>query len=157
MPRKVQPRWDAWGGEKVPDFVLSADQVAALAGILEIDNRAAIVKLKQSLEWLGAYYPVWLQQDEKGPSRAEQNAALKKLLASLEPKLTLAQLDYATRGQVLDELWTHPCPGSGEIVEDLLEVTDDTLEHVLHCAELALADGQKRRGPPPRKTLPSII
>ena len=80
MPRKVRPRWDAWGREKVPDFKLSADQIAALARILEIDSRTAIVKLKQRLEWLGTYYPVWLQQDEKGPSRAEQNAGLKKLL-----------------------------------------------------------------------------
>ena len=63
---------------KCPIFKLSADQLAALAGILEIDSRAAIVKLKQSLEWLGAYCPVWLQHDEKGPSRAEQNAGLKK-------------------------------------------------------------------------------
>jgi hypothetical protein len=157
MPRKVQPRWDAWGVEKVPDFKLSADQLAALAGILEIDSPLTIAKLKSELESIGAYYPVWLQQDEKGPSWAEQNAALKKLLVSPEPKLTLSRLDYATQGRVLDELWTHRCPRSGEVVENLLEVTDDTLEHVLHCAKLALAEGQKRRGPPTPKTLPLVI
>jgi hypothetical protein len=68
MPRKVQPRWDALGVEKVPDFKLSADQLAALAGILEIDRPPTIAKLKSELESIGAYYPVWLQQDEKGPS-----------------------------------------------------------------------------------------
>src|SRR5262245_17094995 len=117
MPRKVQPRWDALGVEKVPDFKLSADQVAVLARILEIERPPTIAKLKSELELIGAYYRVWLQQDEKGPSWAEQNAALKKLLASHEPKLVLARLDYATQSRVLDELWTHPCPGSGEVVE----------------------------------------
>ena len=58
---------------------------------------------------------------------------------------------------MLEELWAHPCPGSGEVVDDLVEVTDETLEHVLHCAELALADGQKCRAPSARKTLRIII
>ena len=71
--------------------------------------------------------------------------------------MTLARLDYATQGRVLDQLWMHPCPGSGEIVEQLHQVTDDTLEHVLHCAELALAEGRKRRGPPTPTTLPLVI
>jgi hypothetical protein len=88
----------------VPDFKLSADQVAVLARILEIDRPPTIAKLKSELESIGAYYPVWLQQDEKGPSWAEQNAALKKLLASPEPKLTLARLDYATQSRVVGAL-----------------------------------------------------
>src|SRR5262245_40533033 len=138
MPRKVQPRWGASGVEKVPDFKLSGDQLAALAEILEIDSPPARAKLKSGLESIGARHRMWFQQDEKGPSWAEQNAALKKLLASPESKLTLARLDYATQSRVLDELWTHRCPRSGEVVENLLEVTDDALEHVLHCAKLAL-------------------
>lgn len=112
-------------------------------------------KIRTRIDW--RVLSVWLQQDEKGPLWAEQNAALKKLLASPEPKLTLARIDYATQGRVLDELWTHRCPGSGEVVEQLHEVTDATLEHVFHCAKLALAEGQKRRGPPTPKTLPLVI
>jgi hypothetical protein len=158
MPRKVQPRWGDTGVAGVLDFKLSAGQLAALAGILEIDSPATIAKLKPSLESFGARYLLWLKQDENGPSRAEQNAGLKKLLASPQDAIgILARLDYATQGRVLDVLWTHPCRGSGEVVEQLHEVTDDTLEHVLYCAELALADGQKRRGPPPRKTLRIVM
>jgi hypothetical protein len=52
---------------------------------------------------------------------------------------------------------THPRSGSGCVVEQFHEITDDNVEHVLHCAEIALAEGQTRRGPPPRKTLRIMI
>ena len=55
-------------------------------------------KLKTTLEWIGTCYLLWLQQDEKGPSRAERNAKLKQLLASTkELDWTPARLSYATK------------------------------------------------------------
>src|SRR5262245_18052076 len=109
MPRKVVPRWGDNGVAKVPDFKLSADQIDALAGLLEIGSPAAVETLKSNLEGICARYLLWIQQDAKGPSWAEHNAALKKPIASpqrLEP--ILAQLDHATQARLLDALWTSP-------------------------------------------------
>jgi hypothetical protein len=86
MPRKVQPRWGDTGVARVPDFKFSADQLAAIAGILEIDSAAAIAKLKSELESIGARCRLWFQQDEKGPSWAEQNAARQFQTAKLSLK-----------------------------------------------------------------------
>jgi hypothetical protein len=137
---------------------LSPDQLAALAGLLEVDRPAAIETLKLNLEWIGARYLVWFRQDEEGPSRAEQNAALKKLSASpdeLEP--ILAKLDYATQARLVHVLWTHPLTKYRGDVTRLDQIARDAPELVLNCAKLALAAGKKRGGSSPRKTLPLII
>jgi hypothetical protein len=155
MPREVKPRWGETGVMKVPIFRLDEEQLVEIGQHLGIGRSAAFV-LKPTLEWIGARYLLWIQQDEKGPSRAEQNAALHKLLASgRELSSTLAQLDYATHARLLDVLWTHPPTESRRVFEQLHQMAA-AVDHVVDCVTLALAKGQKG-GPGPRKTLPIII
>jgi len=157
MPRKVVPRWGDIGVAKVPRFTLKHKQVANLGRCLGL-RASALARQKANLESIGARYRLWLQQDENGPSQAEQNAALKKLSASPEKlECTLAQLDHATRARLVDALSTHPLTKYRGGVTRLDQIARDTPELVLNCAKLALAEGQKRRGPSPRKTLPAAI
>jgi glutamyl-tRNA reductase len=71
MPRKVTPRWGETG---VPSFTLDDKQVAEIGRHLGMKASAAISQLKATLEEIGARYRLWIKQDEKGPSWAEQNA-----------------------------------------------------------------------------------
>jgi hypothetical protein len=156
MPKKVQPRWAAMRDAEVPDFKLSADQVAALAKMIEIHSPAAMANLKPSLEQIGVYYLRGLQQDEKGPSRAEQNAALRRVIRSgRELSSTLARLDDATHGRLLDALMMQPVIEARPVIEQLNNWAA-AVDHAVECATLALATGQKG-GPSPRITLPIII
>ena len=99
MRRKVQPRWGDTGVAKVSDLQLIRISSLGLLD-LEIDSPAAIAKLKSELEAIGARCRMWFQQDEKGPSRAKQNAGLKN--SWRRPKMQSRfwrQLDYATQGR----------------------------------------------------------
>jgi hypothetical protein len=81
---------------KVPTFTLDQEDLAEIGSALGIRAPETLSQLKPRLEEIGARYLLWIQQDEKGPSQAERNDALKRLLASphdLEPILAL--LDYA--------------------------------------------------------------
>jgi len=152
MPRKVVPRWGKTGVMKVPSFTLSEEQFTELSGLLSPSSQ-----LKATLEWIGARYLLWLQQDERGPSQAERNAALKQLLGTpqeLEPML--AKLDYATQDELLDVLWARLI-ASGRKLVLLDQIARDDPELVIDCATYLLAQGKKRRGPARRKTLPIII
>ena len=114
-------------------------------------------QLKAKLEWIGTRYLLWIQQDEKGPSQAERNAALRRVSASpQELAPILAELDYATHGELLDILWAHLL-ASGRKVELLDQIASEDPELVIDCAKRLLAEGKKRRGPASRKTLPIII
>ena len=157
MPRKVTPRWGASGVMKVPTFTLDEEDLAEIGSALGIRASETLSQLKPRLEEIGARYLLWLQQDERGPSQAERNAALKKVLASpqeLERKLAL--LDYATRGELLDELWASLL-ARGEKLGLLDQIARDDPKLVIDCAKRLLAKGQKRRGPGSRKTLPIVI
>src|SRR6516225_6376321 len=108
MPRKVTPRWGEPDVDKlkVPRFTLDDEQVAEFGKHLDVGGSEPLALLKAKLEWIRARYLLWIQQDEKGPSQADRNAALKKVLASpQELERNLALLDYATQGELLDELW----------------------------------------------------
>jgi hypothetical protein len=151
------PRWEEIGAMKVPTFTLSEEQFTELTRLLGLRASDVPPQLKATLEWIGARYLLWLQQDEKGPSQAERNAALKRLLGTpqgLEP--ILARLDYATQDALLDVLWARLI-ASGRKLVLLDQIARDDPELVIDCAKHVLAQGKKRRGPPPRKTLPSII
>ena len=157
MPRKVMPRWGDTGVMKVPIFTLDEEDLAEIGSALGIRASETLSQLKPRLEEIGARYLLWLQQDERGPSQAERNAALKKVLASpqeLERKLAL--LDYATRGELLDELWASLL-ARGEKLGLLDQIARDDPKLVIDCAKRLLAKGQKRRGPGSRKTLPIVI
>ena len=113
--------------------------------------------LKPRLEAIGARYLLWLEQDERGPSRAERNAALKSVLTSpQELERNLAQLDYATQGELLDMLWARLL-ARGEKLGLLDQIARDDPELVIDCAKQLLAKGQKWRGPRSRTTLPIIV
>ena len=159
MPRKVTPRWGEPDVDKlkVPRFTLDDEQVAEFGKHLDVGGSEPLALLKAKLEWIRARYLLWIQQDEKGPSQADRNAALKKVLASpqeLERKLAL--LDYATRGELLDELWASLL-ARGEKLGLLDQIARDDPKLVIDCAKRLLAKGQKRRGPGSRKTLPIVI
>ena len=157
MPRKVTPRWGDTGVMKVPTFTLDEEDLAEIGSALGIRASETLSQLKPSLEEIGARCLLWFQQDERGPSQAERNAALKKVLASpqeLERKLAL--LDYATRGELLDELWASLL-ARGEKLGLLDQIARDDPKLVIDCAKRLLAKGQKRRGPGSRKTLPIVI
>jgi hypothetical protein len=156
MPRKVTPRWGETGVMEVLSFTLDDKHVAEIGKPLGIGASKTLSQLKPTLEWIGARHRLWHQQDERGPSRAQQNAALKNLLASPELEPVLAQLDYATQALLLDMLWTHPLIKFRGI-ERLDQFARDVPEIVIECAKRLLAAGQKRRGPSARKTLPIII
>ena len=158
MPRKVIPRWGETGVMKVPSFTLDDEQLAEIDAYLGLSTLDSLSQLKATLEWIGGRYRLWIQQDERGPSRAEQNAALKKLLASpRELESLLAQLDYATQAELLDMLWTHPLAKSRGGIVQLDQCARDTPELVIDCIKCVLSEGDKRRGPAGRKTLPIII
>jgi hypothetical protein len=157
MPRKVTPRWGETGVMKVPNFKLDAEGLPKIGRHLGVTAREALSQLKPRLETIGARCLLWIQQDEKGPSRAERNAALKRLLASphdLEPILAL--LDYATQDELLEMLWADLL-ARGKKLGLLDQIARDDPELVIDCAKRLLAKGQKRRGPGCRKTLPIII
>src|SRR5512144_1880874 len=148
MPRKVLPRWEELGAMKVPTFALSGEQFTELSRLLGLSASAIPPQLKATLEWVGARYLLWLQQDESGSSQAERNAALKQLLGTpqeLEPNL--ARLDYATQGELLDRIWARLI-ASGRKLELLDQIARDDRELVLDCAKHLLAQGKKRHGPP---------
>ena len=157
MPKKVTPRWGEpdINNVKVPSFTLNDEQVAQLGRHLGLTARERLAQLKATLERIGARHLLWIQQDEKGPRRAEQNAGLKQVSASPdELASTVTKLDCATQARLLDVLWTHPCikfRGG----EQLDKIARDAPDMVVDAARLAL--GQKRCGPAPRKTLPMII
>jgi hypothetical protein len=158
MPRKVSPRWGEPGIDKVkvPSFTLNDQQMALLGRHLGNSSETHL-QLKRQLEWIGARCRLWTQQDEKGSSRAERNAALKRVLASpRELERNLAQLDHATQGELLDMLWAH-LQTRGAKLGLLDQIARDDPELVIDCAKRLLAKGQKRRGPGSRKTLPIII
>ena len=157
MPRKVTPRWGKAGVMKVPSFTLSDEQFAELVRLLGLSALETPPQLKAKLEWIGTRYLLWIQQDEKGPSQAERNAALRKVLASpQELAPILAELDYATQGELLDILWAHLLATGGKLgLLDQIALEDPEL--VIDCARRLLAEGKKRRGPASRKTLPIII
>ena len=67
------------------------------------------------------------------------------------------QLDYATRARLVDALLSHPLTKYRGGITQLDQIARDTPELVLNCAKRALVEGQRRRGPSPRKTLPAII
>jgi hypothetical protein len=157
MPRKVTPRWGDTGVMKVPTFTLDEEDLAEIGSALGIRASETLSQQKPRLEEIGARCLLWIQQDEKGPSQAERNAALKKVLASpQELARNLAQLDYATQGEFLDMLWEHLL-ARGEKLGLLDQIARGDPELVIDCAKRLLAKGQKRRGPAPRKTLPIII
>jgi hypothetical protein len=160
MPKKVTPRWGEPGinNVKVPTFTLSDDQFAKLCTHLDLSASDIPPQLKPKLEFIGTRYRLWIQQDEKGPSQAERNAALKKLLASRQDvKLLLAQLDSTTQGELLDLLWSHPGIKSRSSLPLLDQIAREVPELVIDCARWLLAEGNNRRGPASRKTLPIII
>jgi hypothetical protein len=114
MPRKVLPRRGEIGATKVPTFTMSNEQIADHCTQLSLTTSDIPPQLKTTLEWIAARYRLWVQQDEKGPSQAERNAALKQVLASPQHvELTLAQLDSTTEGELLDVLWLRPGIKSG--------------------------------------------
>ena len=157
MPRKVMPRWGDTGVMKVPTFTLDEEDLAEIASALGIRASETLSQQKPSLEEIGARCLLWIQQDEKGPSQAERNAALKRLLASpQELERNLALLDYATQGELLDMLWAHLL-ASGTELGLLDQIARDDPELVIDCAKRLLAKGQKRPGPGSRKTLPIVI
>jgi hypothetical protein len=129
---------------KVPAFTLDEEDLAEIGSALGV-SWEALWQLKPRLEEIGARYLLWIQQDEKGPSQAERNAALKKVLASPEGlKRNLAQLDYATQRELLDMLWAH-LQARGEKLALLDQIASDDPELVLDCTKSLLAQGQKRR------------
>jgi hypothetical protein len=141
---------------KVPTFTLDDEDLDEVGSALGISAGEAL-ELKPSLEEIGARYLLWFEQDESGPSQAERNAALKKVLASpQELERNLAQLDHATQCELLDMLWAHLLT-RGEQLGPLDQIARDDPELVMDCAKRLLAKGQKRRGPGCRKTLPIII
>jgi hypothetical protein len=136
---------------------LDEEDLAEIGNALGIRASETLSQLKPRLEEIGTRYLLWLQQDERGPSQAERNAALKKVLASpQEPERRLAQLDYATQGELLDMLWARLL-ARGEKLALLDQIARDDPELVIDCTKSLLAKGQKRRGPAPRKTLLFII
>jgi hypothetical protein len=157
MPRKVMPRWGKSGVMKVPSFTLDEEDLAEIGSALGIKATETLSYLKPRLEAIGARYLLWIQQDEKGPSQAERNAALRRVLASLQELAPiLAELDYATQGELLDVLWAHLLATGGKLgLLDQIALEDPEL--VIDCARRLLAEGKKRRGPASRKTLPIII
>jgi hypothetical protein len=100
MSRKVLPRWGEIGVTKVPIFTVSNEQFADLCTQLGLTKSDIPPQLKARLERIATRYRLWVQQDEKGPSQAERNAALKQVLASPQDlELRLAQLDFTTEGE----------------------------------------------------------
>jgi hypothetical protein len=157
MPRKVTPRWGETGVLKVPTFTLDEEELAEIGSALGIRAAETLSQLKPRLEAIGARYLLWLQQDERGPSQAERNAALKGVLASSqELERNLAQLDYATQGELLDMLWARLL-ARGEKLALFDQIARDDPELVIDCAKRLLAKGQKRRGPAACRTLPTVI
>jgi hypothetical protein len=157
MPRKVTPRWGETGVMKVPSFTLDEEDLDEIGSALGISGGEALSQLKPRLEEIATRYLLWIQQDERGPSQAERNAALKRVLASpQELERNLAQLDYATQGELLDKLWVRLQARGGKLAL-LDKITRDDPKLVIDCAKRLLAKGQKRRGPGSRKTLPIII
>ena len=157
MPRKVTPRWGDTGVMKVPTFTLDEEDLAEIGSALGIIASETLSQLKPSLEEIGARCLLWFQQDERGPSQAERNAALKKVLASQqELERNLAQLDYATQRELLYMLWVRLL-ARGEKPALFDQIARNDPELVIDCAKRLLAKGQKRRGPGSRKTLPIVI
>jgi hypothetical protein len=145
------------GVMKVPSFTLSDEQFAELVRLLGLSASENPPQLKTKLEWIGTRYLLWIQQDEKGPSQAERNAVLRRVSASpQELERSLAQLDYATQGELLDILWAHLL-GIGGKLGLLDQLAREDPELVIDCAKRLLAKGKTRRGPASRKTLPIII
>jgi hypothetical protein len=151
------PRWGETGVLQVPTFTLRDEQIGDLGRLLGMTAPNALSELKSKLEPIGARYRMYIQQDEKGPSRAERNAALKQVLVSPEElQRNLAQLDYATYGELQDKVWVHLL-ASGRRVGLLDQIARDDPDFVIDCATRLLAEGQKRRGPAGSRTLPIVI
>ena len=63
-----------------------------------------------------------------------------------ELQRNLAQLDYATYGELQDKVWVHLLE-SGRRLGLLDQIARDDPDFVIDCATRLVAEGQKRRGP----------
>jgi hypothetical protein len=134
MSRKVLPRWGEIGVTKVPIFTVSNEQFADLCTQLGLTKSDIPPQLKARLERIATRYRLWVQQDEKGQSQAERNAALKQVLASPQDlELRLAQLDSTTEGELLDVLWLHPGIKSRGSLPLLDQIAAHDPELVIDC------------------------
>lgn len=172
MSRKTRPRWGNHGVTEVPDFALSPEQARSLAAMLDVTRPDDIDSLKQELEEIGRFYLRWSAQDEKGPSRAERNAALREVVeATQRLELLLKALDHASEADLMDalapyrsETWEFDEEGnvkdtheSQEFGFRQIQTLRDRLTHFNESAAPYLRSRLHQGGPDPRKTLPAII
>lgn len=75
----MTPRWGETAVRRVPTFTLRDDQFASLCRLFGLRPADTFPEFKATLEGIGARYLLWIEQDERGPSQAERNAALKHL------------------------------------------------------------------------------
>lgn len=151
MPRKITPRWGEDGvvaipRPQIPDEVLA--DLAARLGLTGPENRLA---LKDRLEELAWRHRRWTQQDEDGPSRAVQNAALSDVADTSEALTAmLARLDASSEGRLFDALLMRPTERRlGPVT--WLDRLEDELSHLAMIARRLAAEASP--GPRPRTTL----
>jgi hypothetical protein len=79
----ARPRW-IWSGAAIrPDLSKQTDQVSKAAALLP-SHHSTNDQIVMSLLQLGSRYHRYVQQDELGPTRVEQTAALRSLLDQLD-------------------------------------------------------------------------
>ena len=172
MAKKTRPRWCDDGVGEVSDFALNSEQARALAAALDITQQQEIDRLADELNDVGRCYLRWSDQDEKGPTRAERNAALKEVLAaSRRLEMLLKALDHASEANLMDSLApyrrvTLEFDEDGNITDTpkpresgfrQIQALRARLTHLNMYAGPYLRRQLRRRGPEARKTLPAII
>lgn len=172
MPKRVIPRWGDNGAHEIPE--LSPEQVLAINALAEAVHPKDAAAAAAELTEIAQTYLVWLEQDEKGPTRAERNAALKEILdATKRLERLLSLLDGASESDLVDVLaplrvTTRAFDAEGNVTSahnsqeygfHQLESLRSRLAHLNDTAGRTLRRQSRkpRRGPTAKKTLPEIV
>jgi hypothetical protein len=172
MSKKARPRWGENGVVETQEFALTPDQMSAISATLGLSENDDLSSLEWDLEYLASLYLQWKAHDEKGPSRAERNAALKETLkASERLGAMLCSLDGASEAELIDALLSYKTASSGstapgdvasnhqpqELGFRQLQSLRDRLNHFNVNLSTFLKDRMQQRGPDARKSLPAIV
>jgi hypothetical protein len=142
MPRKIRPKYGIDPVQEVPAFSFTDAQIEHLFALapMEGNRREIVVRLVRCARC----YLSLRNQNQKKPTRAEQNAALKQigqLARDLEKRLR--SLDMDTEWKLMTAFAAWHTKGLSDAVSDLA----DRLEDFVQAAEQALRVGKQNSGP----------
>lgn len=108
MPRKINTRTGEIIPIDPPEFRLDKEQTLDLAKTLGLTSQCEIEHLTIEIQEVVEVYFSRLAQYERGPSRMERNAALRRLAKEVKFVPALMNLNHASESALLDAVHVYP-------------------------------------------------